>query len=362
MNLNDLSRLQREWAARMPQMGSNFGSAGSGGDGRLQEVAAFGANPGALRMLTHVPAGLPAGAPLVVVLHGCTQTAAGYDAGTGWSTLADRHGFALLFPEQQRSNNAHGCFNWFEPGDVTRGQGEVASIRSMIAHMTIGHGLDSRRVYVTGLSAGGAMTGALLATYPDVFAGGAIIAGLPYGAAANVKEALTAMSHCRSLPAQDWGDHVRNASPAPRRRPTVAIWHGDADTTVTPGNALECAKQWTNVHGLREADGVEDRVDGMPYRCWRDSSGAMKVELFAVPGLKHGAPIDTHAEGDRGVGQAMPFILETNVSSTWRIARNWGLVTDIPWHAAEEPPARRPVSVEDILTQAFRAAGLYGAK
>ncbi len=96
--------------------------------------------------------------------------------------------------------------------------------------MVIAHGLDSQRVYVTGLSAGGAMAAALLATYPDAFAGGAIIAGLPYGAAASVKEALAAMSHCHSLPARDWGDLVRNASPAPRRRPTVAIWHGDADT------------------------------------------------------------------------------------------------------------------------------------
>jgi poly(hydroxyalkanoate) depolymerase family esterase len=361
MNLNDLSRMRREWAARMPQMGFDPDSYGSGGDGRLQAVRAFGADPGALRMLTYVPDALPPGAPLVVVLHGCTQTASGYDAGTGWSTLADRHGFALLLPEQQRANNAHGCFNWFEPGDTARGEGEVASIRSMIAHMLIEHRLNPRRVYITGLSAGGAMTAALLATYPDVFAGGAIIAGLPYGAAADAKGALAAMFHCRSLPAHDWGDLVRNAGPAPRRLPTVAIWHGDADTTVTPSNALESAKQWTDVHGLREADGVEDRVDGIPHRVWRDRGGAVKVELFAIPGLGHGAPIDTKADGDRGVGHAMPYILNASVSSTWRIARNWGLVGDAPRSAAVAP-TRALTTAREILTHTLRAAGLYGSE
>ncbi len=118
MNLNDLSRMRREWAARMPQMGSDMAAPDSG---RLLEVAGFGANPGALRMLTHVPAGLKPGAPLVVVLHGCSQTAAGYDAGTGWSTLADRHGFAVLLPEQRRSNNAHGCFKLVRTRRPSRG-------------------------------------------------------------------------------------------------------------------------------------------------------------------------------------------------------------------------------------------------
>ena len=117
---------------------------------------------------------------LVVVLHGCGQTAAAYDFGTGWSTLAKRYGFALLMPEQQGANNANTCFNWFNPGDVARGRGEAASIRQMVARMVADHKIDPRRIYVTGLSAGGAMTSVMLATYPEVFAGGAIIAGLPY--------------------------------------------------------------------------------------------------------------------------------------------------------------------------------------
>src|SRR5688500_1904902 len=91
---------------------------------RLHDLDAFGSNPGKLIARTYVPEGLRRGAPLVVVLHGCTQSAVGYDHGSGWSHLADRHGFALLFPEQQRANNPNLCFNWFNPADQRRGGGE----------------------------------------------------------------------------------------------------------------------------------------------------------------------------------------------------------------------------------------------
>lgn len=98
--------------------------------GRLDEFTAFGANPGALGAYCYVPDRASA---LVVVLHGCTQTAAGYDQGAGWSKLAERFGFALLFPEQCRPNNPNLCFNWFQPENSRRGQGEALSIRQMIA-------------------------------------------------------------------------------------------------------------------------------------------------------------------------------------------------------------------------------------
>ena len=123
----------------------------------LVDFAATFDNPGALRMLAFVPPGLAPGAPLVVVLHGCTQTAAGYDAAAGWSALATAHGFALLFPEQVRGNNANGCFNWFETGDSRRGGGEAASIAHAVAAAVAQHRLDPARVFITGLSAGGAM-------------------------------------------------------------------------------------------------------------------------------------------------------------------------------------------------------------
>ena len=94
----------------------------------LRETTEFGPNPGGLRMFSRVPPGLPAGAALVVALHGCTQGAAGYDAGSGWSELGVRHGFAVLLPEQVRANNLNRCFNWFQPGDAARGAGDQGSL------------------------------------------------------------------------------------------------------------------------------------------------------------------------------------------------------------------------------------------
>src|ERR1700746_2749625 len=141
-------------------------------------------------MFMFAPARLQQPRALVVVLHGCGQTAASYDLGAGWSTLAKHYGFALVLPQQQPANNANGCFNWFSKDDIARGRGEAGSIWQMVARMVRDHGIDPRRVFVTGLSTGGAMTSVMLATYPDVFAAGAIIAGLPFGIAANVREAL----------------------------------------------------------------------------------------------------------------------------------------------------------------------------
>ena len=194
----------------------------------------------------------------MVVLHGCGQSAAGYDLGAGWSTLARHYGFALLMPEQQLANNANGCFNWFNPDDTAREHGEAASILQMIARMSADHGIDPRRVFVTGLSAGGAMTSVMLATYPEVFAAGAIIAGLPYGVASNMREALTGMHGSRAHSPQVLGDLVRKASDHKGRWPKLSVWHGSIDPIVNPANADEIVKQWLDVHDLPLAPMSED--------------------------------------------------------------------------------------------------------
>ena len=124
---------------------------------QVRPLEEFGHNPGALDSFVHIPAGLPPKAPLVVVLHGCTQTAGGYDAASGWSTLANEQGFALLYRGQRRANNLNNCFNWFEANDTQRDSGEVLSIRQMIATMVTRHAIDPNRIFITGLSAGDAM-------------------------------------------------------------------------------------------------------------------------------------------------------------------------------------------------------------
>jgi poly(hydroxyalkanoate) depolymerase family esterase len=259
-----------EFLRRLPKLNGTSGLADFGRSFRhglrspLLETIGFGANPGGLRMFSFVPDELQQAPALVVVLHGCGQTAAGYDLGAGWSTLAKRFGFALLMPEQRPSNNANLCFNWFNPEDTARDSGEVCSIRQMIARMAGDIGVDQRRIFVTGLSAGGAMTSAMLATYPEVFAGGAVIAGLPFGVATNVREALNGMFQSPAHPAGELGDLVRNASNHKGPWPKLSVWHGSADRTVNPANANEIVKQWLDVHHLPSAPMAEATVDGYP--------------------------------------------------------------------------------------------------
>jgi poly(hydroxyalkanoate) depolymerase family esterase len=288
----------------------------------LAEVYEFGSNPGALRMFKYVPAS--AQSALVVVLHGSSQTAASYDLGAGWSTLADRYRFLLLLPQQQISNNPNNGFNWFVAGDIERGKGEALSICQMIETMIIAHRIDRRRVFITGLSAGGAMACVMLATYPELFAAGAIVAGLPFGTAANVNEALESMVRVRARSSRQWGDLVRAASQHGGPWPRVSVWHGGADAVVRPENADQIVKQWINVHGLNYEPTREEIIDGYPRRVWRDRMGNDVVESYTIPGMAHGVPLAT-GSGENHCGAAGPFLLDVGISSSYHIAKFWGL-------------------------------------
>jgi poly(hydroxyalkanoate) depolymerase family esterase len=292
----------------------------------LVEVKEFGTNPGDLRMFSYVPANLKPPFALVVVLHGCGQTAASYDLGTGWSTLAKHLGFALLMPEQHPTNNAHGCFNWFKPEDNKRGHGEVCSIRQMIGWMVNEHRIDKRRVFITGLSAGGAMTSAMLAAYPEVFAAGAIIAGLPYGVATNIREALSGMFQTPARAPEELGDFVRNASKHRGPWPKISVWHGSADRTVNPANADEIVKQWLDVHRLPSEPMSEGTIDGYPRQVWWDADGDTVVESYTITDMAHGAPIGT-AENNQRYGMEGAFLIEAGISSSYHIANFFGLTS-----------------------------------
>jgi poly(hydroxyalkanoate) depolymerase family esterase len=350
---------------------------------RLTELLRFGSNPGALRGWSHVPETLKPDAALVVVLHGCTQTAAGYDHGSGWSQLADELGFALLFAEQQRGNNPNLCFNWFAPEDARRDGGEALSIRQMVAAMVAAHPIDPGRIFVTGLSAGGAMTSVMLATYPEVFAGGAVVAGLPFACARSVPEAFDRMRG-HGLPAAEvLAASVRAASPHSGPWPRLSVWHGGGDKTVSPVNARAVIDQWRALHDLPHAPSHEEMVDGYPHRLWIDADGVAVIEEYSIPGMGHGTPLSTL--GEHGCGVAGPYMLETGISSTRHIARFWGL-GGAAWHVGSgttnmptltdplpnisgngaadpltSPAARSPASpggVGKAIEDALRSAGL----
>jgi poly(hydroxyalkanoate) depolymerase family esterase len=344
---------------------------------RLSRLTGFGANPGALGAHIYVPADLPRNAPLVVALHGCTQTAAGYDHGSGWSRLADRHGFALVFPEQQRPNNANLCFNWFAPQHVTRGSGEALSIAGMVETVVTAHGLDRTRVFITGLSAGGAMTSAMLATYPELFAGGAIIAGLPFGCAGSVPEAFDRMRGQGMPSVRELEAGVRRASGHRGPWPTLSVWHGTADATVAPANMDAIVGQWRGLHGLERESSEQHVLGRHRRRVWRDGAGVAQIETYEITGMGHGTPLD----GADDIGAPGAFMLDAGISSTRHIARFWQLTATgtelaVPERDRAAPPPARPARQEEdasaspwqaqgaaagvgkVIEDALRAAGL----
>lgn len=291
----------------------------------LQQVTGFGSNPGNLQMFQYVPDSLPSGAPLVVALHGCTQSAGDYYSHSGWSKYADMYGFALVLPQTTTANNANSCFNWYQSSDYTRGQGEALSIKQMVDYARSHYGSDAGRIYITGLSAGGAMTSVMLADYPDVFAGGAIDSGIPAGCATDLTSALTCEYNAvNKIPGQ-WGDAVRSASggwggPWPR----VAIWQGTGDTTVNPANATEERDQWTNVWGLSQTPSSTTTLTGGTTRAgYDDANGKPAVETFSVSGMAHGLAVDPGSGTDQ-CGSTGTYYLNYICSSYWT-AKFWGL-------------------------------------
>ncbi|MEW5848938.1 MAG: PHB depolymerase family esterase [Myxococcota bacterium] len=292
----------------------------------MELVADFGANPGDLLMYRHVPAEASSPMPLVLVLHGCSQTGPAYAEATGWVELANRHKFALVVAEQKTTNNQSRCFNWFEDADITRDQGEALSLRNMVAHMKTTAGIDDGRVFVTGLSAGGAMTAVMLALYPDVFAAGAVIAGVPYRCGVGLSQAFSCMNGGGGTrTAEDWGTLVRNATSHTGPWPRVSIWHGSSDTTVRPVNADHLAQQWTNLHGEPETPDDEQTDGNETTASWTRADGQTVVEKHVINGMGHGTPVDP-GTGESQCGTATAYVLDVDICSSLEIARFFGLV------------------------------------
>ena len=267
----------------------------------------------------------------------------------------------------------------------------------MIERAIVDFGVDRRRVFVTGLSAGGAMTSVMLATYPEVFAGGAIIAGLPFGCAASAQEAFEAMFNERSTSERALGDRVRAASRHQGPWPRVSVWHGSADPIVRPSNAEAIVGQWTNVHGLSRSPSHKETLAGHKRPVWNDFDGNTVVEALSIGGMAHGVPLAT-GKGDRSCGAPGPFFLDVGISSTHHIAKFWGLANvaakalssatreahsapsggarpleveviarvsgaaaeamDAPFELQENHRTRRPLDPNVVIAAAFRAAGL----
>ncbi|WP_037863851.1 alpha/beta hydrolase family esterase [Streptomyces sp. NRRL S-340] len=310
-------------AAGMSLMAPLAGTAAAAGT--LQQVTSFGSNPGNLAMYEYAPAGLPANAPLVVALHGCTQSASDYHAHSGWQKFADQWGFAVVYPQTGSANNSLSCFSWFDSAKDTRGRGEAASVKQMVDTAVAQYGSDRSRIFVTGLSAGGGMTADLLADYPDVFAGGAVDSGLPAQCATTQTAASGCQYGSQNLTAKQWGDKVRNSYPGYTGPwPRVAIWQGSSDTTVAPVNGTELRDQWTDVRGIGQTPSATRGLPGNTTETtYDDATGKPAVALFTISGMAHGLAVDPGSGADQ-CGSTGTYYLDT-VCSSYHTAKFWGL-------------------------------------
>lgn len=303
----------------------------------LTPVTDFGTNPGDLLMFEYVPADLPANAPLVVVLHGCFADATVYDDETGWTELAERWKVALVLPDQTVMNEPTKCFGFWKPEDNRRGQGEAASVRQMVAYAQATLHTDPARTFVMGHSGGGLFTSVMLATYPDVFRAGAIVAGGPYrcgdegalvvGVDDNGSPRFTGpcVDGRAQHSAQEWGDLARSGDPAyTGPKPRVSIFHGDADTLVSFKNMAELVKQWTNYNGIDQKPDRVDTVHGYPHTVYTARKhGPGLVETYQITGGSHGWSYDAGTDEDQCSGA--PPSVDENICIAYYAGRWFGL-------------------------------------
>jgi len=299
----------------------------------LTPVGSFGPNPGDLKMFMFAPSSPTADMPLVVAMHGCTQTAAQMADLTDWNRLGEEYGFYVIYPEQSFKNNPSRCFNWFQEDDINRDQGEARSIRSMVDHMLLNYPIDPQRVFVTGLSAGGAMTSVMLACYPDRFAAGAVHAGGPYKAATDVWQSLSALAGNVTKGADEWGNLVRGQLPSySGAYPRMATFHGTNDNVVSANNAIEIVKQWTNVHGTdpipdEATDGFQGAAD-VQQAIYRDNDGNAAVVRYTLSGMGHAISINPGGCRDQG-GNSGTHATDKKFFSTWWTASFFGIVPEL---------------------------------
>jgi poly(hydroxyalkanoate) depolymerase family esterase len=253
----------------------------------------------------YTPAGLRPGTavPLIVVLHGCNQSAEDAALGTGVNALADRAGFVAVYPEQSAQANPKRCWNRFDPRHQVRGSGEPAAIARItegILNRHDGPTLDRNRVHVMGLSAGGAMAGILGATYPDLYASVGIHSAPQYRAARGAVTALLAMRN--GGPGAERQGHLAHAAMGTRARVVpVIVFQGEADRTVWARNGDRVVRQWLTTSRLADGDApglnfarphashAGRAPGGLSYsvRSWNDGAGRPVVQYWTISGLGH---------------------------------------------------------------------------
>ncbi len=283
----------------------------------FQKLETFGENPGDLEASYFTPKiENPA---LVVLLHGCAQHGDELALQSGLLGLAKKHNFALLLPQQSLSNNIKRCFNWYSEDDFTRGSGETLSMKNMIDHLKVQ--LGSKELYILGLSAGGAMASGMLANYPELFTGGAVVAGIPFPCADGLITGISCMRNGPSQTADELVTLVKKLNPQQTTWPKLSVWTGDKDSIVNPFNSSKLAQQWAKLSGLKVNPTI-DKKSGYTITRWKNLAKETQVELIEVANLGHGIMVNPQVENG---GEESDYLLASPVSTVKHVIDFWQL-------------------------------------
>jgi poly(hydroxyalkanoate) depolymerase family esterase len=307
--------------------------AGSLSSQKLEAVKNFGNNPGRLQMYLYNPASLAAGAkaPLVIVLHGCFQNAKIVAKQTDWNKLADQYGFRVVYPQQRMINNPCRCFDFYRPKDINKNSGENLSVEQMVEYMISNYHTDSANIYITGLSAGAALSVVEMADYPQLFKAGAIFAGGAYRSATNIFNAWASMEGFISRSPQHWAELVHAQNPDYKGSyPKMIIYQGNADLVVNPRNAKQLVKQWTGLYNIPAQPTQVIRhfiqVKGLDKSIYSLINGTPAVICYKIRHMGHALPIAPgHCE--QTGGHMTPFSANKKFFSTYWTAVDFGLIT-----------------------------------
>lgn len=281
-------------------------ASGQSSAGSFKPLENFGTNPGELTA-SYYQSELSASA-LVVLLHGCGQSGEKLAQQSGFLEQAERHKFSLLIPQQQSSNNATGCFNWFSKADQEKGKGETLSIINMIDSLQ--SATNAKNTYIVGLSAGGAMASSLMSLYPQKFDAGAVIAGIPYPCADNLIKAISCMKSGTDMTAKQLAKSIHQPNTT---WPQLTVITGAEDKIVNPKNSELMALQWAYLSGdTKSKDNSENGVTKAMI-----GSGS---ELITIAGMGHGIPVNPDISGG---GQEAPFVLKSSFSAADYLVDKW---------------------------------------
>lgn len=256
-------------------------------DGAIFDEHSFNCLAGNRTYKTYIPVSGPkTKRGLIVMLHGCTQNSSDFASGTRMNEVAENENLIVAYPNQSADANISKCWNWFKATDQSHGQGEPAIIAGITSHIIAQYDVDPDKVYIAGLSAGGAMAVIMGQTYPSLFKGVGVHSGLPYKSANDVISAFAAMR----------GETKSSHSPVPQR---IIVFHGEADKTVHPSNALAMI----NLNSLFTNEIVNGTSSGgqkYTRTIVRDESGSLLSELWIIKGIRHawsgGSPAGSYTD------------------------------------------------------------------